>query len=69
MVRFHSGSEVKNPANEGDEGLIPGSGRSPGEGNGNPWQENREELYKKGLNYLDNHNGVITHLELDIPEC
>ena len=28
---------VKNPpANEGDEGLIPGSRRSPGEGNGNP---------------------------------
>ena len=28
---------VKNlPANAGDVGLIPGSGRSPGEGNGNP---------------------------------
>ena len=27
---------VKNPhANAGDAGLIPGSGRSPGEGNGN----------------------------------
>ena len=24
--------------NEGDQGLIPGSGRSPGEGNGNPLQ-------------------------------
>ena len=24
--------------NEGDLGLIPGSGRSPGEGNGNPLQ-------------------------------
>ena len=32
-----SGSAVKNPpANTGDVGLIPGSGRSPGEGNGNP---------------------------------
>jgi len=31
------GSVVKNPpANAGDAGLIPGSGRSPGEGNGNP---------------------------------
>ena len=30
------------------------------------WQENTEELYKKGLNDLDNHNGVVTHLELDI---
>ena len=30
---------VKNlPANVGDLGLIPGSGRSPGEGNGNPPQ-------------------------------
>ena len=30
---------VKNPpANEGDVGLIPGSARSPGEGNGNPLQ-------------------------------
>ena len=28
---------VKNPpTNAGDVGLIPGSGRSPGEGNGNP---------------------------------
>ena len=30
---------VKNPAaNAGDVGLIPGSGRSPEEGNGNPLQ-------------------------------
>ena len=30
---------VKNPpANAGDVGLIPGSGRSTGEGNGNPLQ-------------------------------
>ena len=30
---------VKNPlANSGDTGSIPGSGRSPGEGNGNPFQ-------------------------------
>ena len=26
------------PANAGDMGSIPGSGRSPGEGNGNPLQ-------------------------------
>ena len=33
---FPSGSVVKNlPANAGDTGSIPGSGRSPGEGNGN----------------------------------
>ena len=28
----------KPPANAGDAGSIPGSGRSPGEGNGNPLQ-------------------------------
>ena len=33
------------------------------------WQEYTEELYKKGLNDLDNHNGVVTHLEPDIMEC
>ena len=32
------------------------------------WQE-YTELYKKDLHDLDNHNGVITHLELDILEC
>ena len=33
------------------------------------WQEYTEELYKKDLNEPDNHDGVITHLELDILEC
>ena len=32
------------------------------------WQEYTEELYKKHLNDLDNHDGVITHLEPDILE-
>ena len=27
------------------------------------WQEYTEELYKKDLHDLDNHDGVITHLE------
>ena len=35
----------------------------------NRWQGYTEELYKKGLNSLDNHDGVITHLEPDILEC
>ena len=36
---FPGGSEVKAPAsNAGDPGPIPGLGRSPGEGNGNPLQ-------------------------------
>ena len=33
------------------------------------WQEYTEELYKKDFHYLDNHDGVITHLEPDILEC
>ena len=36
---FPGGSVVKNPpANVGDVGSISGSGKSPGEGNGNPLQ-------------------------------
>ena len=36
---FPGSSVVKNPpAKTGDTGSIPGSGRSPGEGNGNPLQ-------------------------------
>ena len=33
------------------------------------WQEYTEELCKKDLHDLDNHDGVITHLEPDILEC
>ena len=33
------------------------------------WQEYTEELYKRYLNDLDNHDGVITHLEPTILEC
>ena len=32
------------------------------------WQEYTEELYKKYLHDLDNHDGVITHLEPDVLE-
>ena len=36
---------VKNlPATVGDGGLIPGSGRSPGKGNGNPLQYRHNQL-------------------------
>ena len=31
------------------------------------WQE-YTELYKKGLNDLDNHDGMVIHLEPDILE-
>ena len=37
---FSGGSAVENlPANAGDAGSIPGSERSPGEGNGHPLQD------------------------------
>ena len=32
------------------------------------WQEYIEELYKKDLHDLDNHDDVISHLETDILE-
>ena len=31
--------------------------------------EYTEEVYKNGLNDLDDHNGVVTNLEPDILEC
>ena len=46
---FPGGSEVKASAwNEGDPGSIPGSGISPGEGNGNPLQYSRLENPMEG---------------------
>ena len=40
---------VKNARNAGDPDLIPGSGRSPGEGNGNPLQYScRENSMDRG---------------------
>ena len=39
VLGFPGGSVIKNPpVNAGDTGSIPGSGRSPGGGNGNPLQ-------------------------------
>ena len=32
-------------------------------------QEYMEELYKNDLNELDNHDGVVTHLEPDTLQC
>ena len=49
---------VKNlPALQGDAGLIPGSGRSPGEGNGNPLQ------YSSLKNSVDKEPGGVWSLE------
>ena len=33
------------------------------------WEEYTDELYRKGLNVLDNHDGVIIHLEPNILDC
>ena len=33
------------------------------------WQEYTEELYKKDLHDLDNHDGMITHLAPEFLEC
>ena len=33
------------------------------------WQEYTEELHKEDFHDLDNHDGVIAHLEPDILEC
>ena len=33
------------------------------------WQECIKELYRKGFNDVENHDGVVTHLEPDNLEC
>ena len=44
LASFPGGSDSKVSAcSAGDPGLIPGSGRSPGEGNGSPLQYSRLE--------------------------
>ena len=46
---FPGGSDGKASAyNVGDPGLIPGPGRSPGEGNGNPLQHSCLENFMDG---------------------
>ena len=46
-----------------------GMGLTEGQDIKKRWQEYTKELYKKDLHNPDNHNGVVTHLELDILEC
>ena len=55
---FHGGSNSRESArNAGDVGSIPGLGRSPGEGNGNPLQfpclENPMDRAAMGLQRVD----------------
>ena len=63
---FPGGSDSKEPAcNAGDLGLIPGSGRSPGEGNGYPLQ------YSCLENSMDKKSGRLSswgHKESEMTE-
>ena len=43
LPRWISGKKKKLPCQAGDAGLIPGLGRSPGEGDGNPLQRGHKE--------------------------
>ena len=63
---FPGGSEVKVSAcNVGDLGSIPGSGRSPGEGNGNPlqcsWTGESGRLQSTGLQRVG-HDFASLHM-------
>ena len=65
LLGFPGGSEVKVPAsNVGDPGSIPGLGRSPGEGNGNPLQ------YSYLENPMDREHcisyGIVPHFSKNI---
>ena len=58
---FPGGSEVKASAcNVGDLGSIPESGRSPGEGNGNPLQYSCLENHMDGGAWWATVHGVAT---------
>ena len=62
---FPGGSEVKvSASNAGDPGLIPGLGRSPGEGNGNPLQYScLENSMDRGAMGLQNVRLINTSTE------
>src|SRR5574339_502879 len=66
---FPSGSELKVSAcNAGDLGSIPGSGRSPGEGNGNPLQYSCLETPMDGGTWWATVQGVGHNLATKLPE-
>ena len=67
LTGFPGGTSGKEPTcNAGDVGSIPGSGRSPGEGHGNPLQYScRENPMDRGASWATVH-GVA---ESDTPEA
>ena len=59
-------SQPTDAGNTGDSDLIPGSGRSPGVGNGNPLQHSHlENLVDRGAWWATVHEG---HKEVDMTE-
>ena len=73
---FPGDSVVKNPpANAGDAGSIPGSGRSPGAGNGNPlqypslddpieaWRATAHGVAKSPVGFCDTHTHCHSGLQ------
>ena len=67
VMGFPGGSEGKVSAcNEGDPGSIPGLGRSPGEGNGNPLQYSGLENPMDGevcrLQFMGSQRDMTEHL-------
>ena len=59
---FPGGSDGKESAyNVGDPGSIPGLGRSPGEGSGNPFQYSCLENPKDGEAWYATVHGVSKH--------
>ena len=64
-VGFPGASAVKNPsANAGDAGLIPESGRSSGEGNGNPLQYSYLETPMNGGAWKATVHGFTKELDM-----
>ena len=64
ILGFPGGSVIKNlPANAGDVGLIPASGRSPGEGNGNLLQYSCLENPMDGETWWATVHGVAKSRE------
>ena len=59
-IKFPGGSDGKESAcNAGDPGLIPGSGRTSGEGNGNPLQYSCLENPMDGGAWRATVHGVV----------
>ena len=70
---YNTGERNENPKTScAKMGTVKGRKSMPlreAEGIKKRWQEYTEELYRKGLNDPDNHDGVVTHLEPEILEC